>query len=155
MTQYTVKFFDLVIQRILKLFQIKLGAYLFAQFFYCNYSKRISLTSTISVSESFCSNLCRWQFLLDVCRLLGGTFSYSCWWIFLLQLCKWLFLLKLCSWKFLQHLCRWVSAKKNVGDNFHSTYAGVNLCYNYTGGIFRKHYADHCFYSNYADYCFC
>ena len=83
LTQCTVEFLHYVIQVILKLLCLKLGPYSFIHFFII--TKR-SLTGPISVSESFCSPFCRWQFLLELCN-----------WHFLKQLCRCQRLLQLCS----------------------------------------------------------
>ena len=78
-------------------------------------SLKESQTCTISASESFCSQLCRWQFLwqlckwqclLNFCRFWGGTFFY------------------------------WY-----VDGSFCYNYAGDSFCCNYTARCFCSTYA--------------
>ena len=60
LAQCTVEFLHWVIQVVLKLFCLKVGPYRFTKFIYYNLK---GLTGTISASESFCSQFCRWQFI--------------------------------------------------------------------------------------------
>ena len=99
---------------------LKLSAYLSASVLYCN--KKMS-------SESFCSQYCRWQFLLE--------------------LCNWHFLWQLCRWQHLFHLRRF------WGGNFCYRYVGGSFCCNYVYDCFCCNYAVRRFCSTYAGDSFC
>ena len=86
------------------------------------------MAGTISASESFFSQFCRWQFLLELCMQL--TFS-----IVLLQLTTSVAIMRVLR--------------------FYCSYAGGTFCYSYVGGSFCSNYVSDCFCCNYAVRGFC
>ena len=133
--------------------------------------KRI-LTGTISASESFCSQFCQWQFLLELSNWHFLLYRGQC----LLQLCRFwgsIAVMQLifshsyvggsfcCNYAGDCFSCNYVVrifCSKNVGDNFYCNYACWSLCCNYAGDIFCKAlcaWLFDCFYCNYAGDCFC
>ena len=104
---------------------------------------KVSQTGTISASESFCSQFCWWQFLLELCNwhiieimqvpmsvaimqflrfycnYVGGTFCYI--YVGRSFCCNYAgdcFCFQLCSWKLLQHLWWWKLLQQMCGWQF-------------------------------------
>ena len=81
--------------------------------------------------------LCRWQYLLHLCRFWGGTFCYwhvggsFCWNYAGDCFCCNYAIKSFCSTYAGASFC-----SKYVGDNFYCNYAQGSLCFNYAGGIF-------------------
>ena len=112
---------------------------------------KVSLTGTISASESFCSQFCRCQFLLELCNwhieimqvpmsvaimqflrfysnYVGGTFCY----IYVgRSFCCSYAVGSFCSIYDGESFC-----SKCVGDNFYWLYAHGSLCCNHASSIF-------------------
>ena len=130
---------------------LKISAYSFAWFLYCNEKNlrlapflQVKVSVVSSAGDSFCWNyatdtlwqLCKWQRLLHFCRFWGGTFCY--WYVggFLLNyagnsFCHNYAVRGFCSTYVGNSFCN-----KYVYDNFYCNYADETLWYNYAGGIF-------------------
>ena len=142
-------------QVILKPFCLKLGAYSFAQFLYCNQKNlwlapflQVKVFPTMQLTLSIAIMQVTFVAIMKVSRFrynyAGSTFCYS--YVGESFCCNYA-VRCFCSTYACDSFCN-----EYVGDNFHCNYVGESLCWNYAGGVFCSALCTWLFHDHAPDY---